>query len=287
MAVTLYVDLPLVSSAEPILELKGIWPSETSVAGSPFTLDGQEFAKGSFTANIGDLEPGIYRGVVTLTGVHIATGYVGIIEGATNARMVDDPQTAMQASAFAEAIASEVSSVMIAALLNRFTVSSAVGATTQQATQEIERSERLALGPLYTANFGAYTQADIELTIGVLPQSPDVTGRLVWTAKPIINGDQASIVLQVASDSGLVKPTGAPIVAGDAVLSAIPNATQGQPSRAAKVTILARAMAGVATGRLYWDLRRYIDAQGQALAESDVLATGILDLYRPVNQATG
>jgi hypothetical protein len=286
MALTVYCDLPLPASAAPVMALRGPWSAETAVENSPFTLSGQTYAAGSFTANVGTLEPGLYRASVTLSGTLIAIGYVLVVADATTTRLVDDPQLPLDPTDFATAIATAVSNQLVQALLARFTVSRSVGVDATQASQDVTRDERLLLGPLYTANFAGYVQSDVSLVIGVLPNAADVVGRLVWTAKPTVTGDDSTAVIKVDSASGLVKPTGGSIASSDGKVAAIANAVSGQPSRAASVDILARAMAGISPGRLYWDLRRYIAASGSTPAEADVLATGIIDLSRPVNQAT-
>jgi hypothetical protein len=280
MAVTVFCDLPLASDAEPTLTVRGIWPSESEIADSPFTMAGEAFAEGAFTADIGTPGAGLYRCAVELSGVLIATGYVLIEAGTTNVRMVDSPQAAITPSDFASAIASAVAASVTSQLLTRFTVTQAIGTPPQIATIDVSRAERLALGRRYVGAVGAYTKADVELVIGVAQDAPDITGRLVWTAKNQVTDADSVLVIKVDSVSGLVKPTGGGIVVGDGTLAAIDAGDD--PDRSARLKVYARGMAGIPAGRLYWDLRQYIDATQDL---TDVLATGILDLALPINQA--
>ncbi len=279
----LYIDLPLPSSATPSVSVRGPFPTETAIDSSPFTLTGSQNSNGRFSANIGELAAGIYRCSITINGALIAIGYINVTATSTVVRMVDDPDASIDYTALANAIALSVSTTIIAALLNRFTIAGTVGSDAIVATNDITRDERLALGGLYAGNFYSYTQADLSLTIGVPAAAPDCVGRLVWTAKNSIADADSAAILQVDSASGILKPANQ-TTQGSIV--AIANATQGQPSRAAKVDFRAAAMATVNPSRLYWDLRRYIAAQGQTPAEADLLATGVLDLTRPVNRAT-
>jgi hypothetical protein len=277
------IDLPLPSSATPTVAIRGPWPTESAVENSPFSLSGSSSSNGRFSASVGELAAGLYRCDVTLSGTLIAIGYISTAGTETNVRMVDDPSSAIDYTALADSIAPAVSSAILSTLLNRFTISGTVGESAMIATNEITREERIALGPMYVGNYYAYTQADLSLSIGTPTTAADCVGRLVWTAKNQISDADSAIVLQVDSGSGLVKPTG---FATSGTIAAIPNATAGQPARAAKVDIRAIAQASVNPGRLYWDLRRYIAQNGQTPAEADLLATGILDLSRPVNRST-
>lgn len=279
----LLIDLPLVSSASPSVSVRGPFPTETAVENSPFSLTGSQNSNGRFSADIGELAAGIYRCSVTLNGALIAIGYINVTTTSTTIRMVDDPNASIDYTALANAIAPTVSNAIIAALLNRFTIAGTVGSDPMVATNDITRDERVALGGLYAGNFFAYTQADLSLTIGVPAAAQDCVGRLVWTAKNAIADADSAAILQVDSVSGIVKPANQ---GAQGSIVAIPNATQGQPSRSAKVDFRAVAMASINPGRLYWDLRRYVAAQGQTPAEADLLATGVLDLTRPVNRAT-
>ena len=277
----LYIDLPLPSSATPAVAIRGPFPTESPIQNSPFTLTGSQSSAGRFSADIGDLAAGIYRCSVTLNGTLIAIGYISATATSTSVRMVDDPNATIDYTALATAVAPAVSAVLIAALLNRFTLSGTAGTQADVPTRDITRQERLNLGHLYTANFLAYTKADMSLIINVPTAAPDCVGRLVFTAKQSPSDSDNGALIRVDSASGVQQPSG---YATKGSVVAIANPTAGQPSRSARVQILAQAMQPLQAGRLYWDLRSYI-AQVNPPPVGVVLSTGILDLTQPINQA--
>lgn len=280
MAVTLHVDLPLDAAQTPTATIKEVWPNETAISGSPFTLVGSGTSAGRFTVNIGTPTEGIHRVEIKLGTVLIALGYISVTAGATDVRMVDDPASSIDPAAFASAIASSVAQSIIAQMVARFALSSSISGGVSALAPVVTRDERLQLGPMYCADFSQYLKTDNELVITIHPNAKNATGRLVWTAKPDIAGADATIAIQVDSVTGLVKPSGGGIVAGDGSIVGIVDGSN--PIRQVRVTLKARALSTLAAGRLYWDLRRY-DASPAAVWS---LGSGVIDLFEPVNRAT-
>jgi hypothetical protein len=278
MPVSLFVDLPISNSSSPVAVIRGPYPAETAVVGSPFTLVGQSFAQGSFTVDIGTLTPAVYRVDVSLSGAQVASGLIDIKADSTYVRLYDVIPPQIEAEELANALDDTIANQVVNILLGRFSVSQGVSGVAQVATQVVTRAERESLGDYYVANFRQYLKSNSEMIIGIHPSAKNGTGRLVWTAKPDINADPIS--LQVSSSDGLVTPSGGSFVSGDASLVGI--VVGSDPIRSVRLSLKARAVSTLPAGRLYWDLRRY-DTTPAAVWP---LATGVIDFLQPVNQAT-
>lgn len=278
MPVSLFVDLPIPNSSSPVAVIRGPYPAETAVVGSPFTLVGQAFAQGSFTVDIGTLTPAVYRVDVSLGGAMVASGLIDIKADSSYVRLYDVIPPQIEADDLANALDDTVANQVVNILLGRFSVSQGVSGVAQTATQVVTRAEREALGDYYVANFRQYLKSDSEIVIGIHPTAKNGTGRLVWTAKTNIAADPVS--LQVSSTAGLVTPSGGSFVAGDASLAGI--VVGSDPIRSVRLSLKARSVSTIPAGRLYWDLRRY-DTSPAAVWP---LATGVIDFLQPVNQAT-
>lgn len=177
-------------------------------------------------------------------------------------------------------LSENISAQIISQLIGRFTISSSVtGAVTTAISPVVTREEIEKLGPFYVGAFVQYAKSDCEIVITIHPSAKNATGRLVWTAKPVINGAQNTIVIQVDSATGLVTPSGGGIIAADASVVGLVDGTN--PIRQVRLKMYARALSLLTPGRLYWDIRRY-DTSPAAAWE---LATGVIDFVEPVNQS--
>ncbi len=270
MSVTLYVDLPLGSDATPTIEVRGPWPNETALTGSPFAATAQEYNKGSFAFSLGTPAAGIYRIAVLLSSTLIGTGYIEVKAGTTAILMADYVKSELTAQDIADAITPTLTSQLIASITNRFKVSpNGIATLAFPYNPTVTVAERKSLGQFYVANYLRYCNADLVLDIPVAADALDVAGLLTFTAKTAFVSGVTKF--QADSTTGLTTPSGA---AGNATVVAIDNPTVGQPSRGVRVTIKRATVVTVSPMRLYFEVKRYV-ASG---IHNDVLATGVLDL---------
>lgn len=276
---TFTVDLPIAGLGTVSSEITGPSP----IASEPLTVSMSDARMAmSYSAEVSLSLAGTYRNVVRIGSVVASIGYA--VWNGTDAEVqistaYPDPANIVLASDYP----SDVATSVVQQLLQRFTVATPSGYQVQQAKLEVSNAEKLALGHLYAANFRAYTKSDLSLLVALPAAAQDAEDRIIFTAKRDIAGGQTSIVLQADSVTGLLKSGIGGVTAADGKVLAIE--TVGGAKRSVSIDILGRSMSKIETGRLYWDIRRARGAGNSLPAESDVLATGILDLTLPINQA--
>jgi hypothetical protein len=178
------------------------------------------------------------------------------------------------------ALSDSVSASILSNILGRFALSSSVSGSAGVATPLVTVSERESLGPMYIGAFSQYLKVDNEIVFTINANAKNATGRLVFTAKPTVTGAQNTIAIQVDSSFGLRIPTGGSFVAGDAALVGV--SAGGNPIRQVKLTMNARSLSALASGRFYFDIKR-CDTSPEA---HWIIATGILDFSQPINNTT-